>query len=152
MLSIETRADLLKALLVEDRNEIRGIRAAIYSLTTVLVTAGFAITAFLYGKDAIRNASALAWTTDALTVVMLWIVFLRLKRDLYACRQCLVARQNLVLQLPAANASDPFNPFPDARRETPDVRDTELWGLPILATGLMAANAVAIAWLFTGPG
>lgn len=144
-MSIEIRADFLKTLLVEDHNEIRGIRSSIYYVTTLLGTASFAITAFLLGQG-VSHAALMSSVTDGLLSLLLWVFFLRLKADLYCCRQCLVARQQLIKKLGTASESDDFDPFPDARMQTPDVTDSELWWLPTLTTVLVAIKAF-IVWL-----
>jgi hypothetical protein len=143
--SIEVRADLLKTLMTEDRNEIREIRASIYNVTSLLGTASFAITAFLLGQMAI-HASVMSLMTDGLLILLLWVFFLRLRLDLYCCRQCLVTRQKLIMALGTATESEDFNPFPDARDKKPDVTDSELWWLPILTTAAVAIKAL-IVWL-----
>jgi hypothetical protein len=144
-MSIEIRADFLKTLLIEDRNEIRGIRSSIYNVTTLLGTASFAITAFLLGQK-VSHAALMCSITDGLLALLLWVFFLRLKADLYCCRQCLVARQQLIRNLGTATESADFDPFPDARNQTPDVTDSELWWLPTLTTVLVAIKAL-IVWL-----
>jgi hypothetical protein len=142
---IEIRSDLLKAIWTEDRKELRGIRASIYNVISLIATASFAITAFLLGQK-IPKVSVLCLITDGLLILLLWVFFLRLKRDLYCCRQCLVARQRLIKNLDSANEPDDFDPFPDARAETTDVTDTELWWLPILASVAVVVKAL-IVWL-----
>jgi hypothetical protein len=143
--SIEIRADVLMALITEDRTEIRGIRASIFNVTSLIATAFFAITAFLLGKD-VSHASVLCRVTDGLLVLLLWVFFLRLKRDLYCCRQCLVARQHLIRNLGTANDPEDLDPFPDARSQLPDVTDSELWWLPILTSVAVATKAFMV-WL-----
>jgi hypothetical protein len=143
--SIEIRADLLKTLMTEDRQEVRGIRSAIYNVSTVLSTASFAITSFLLGQK-IPNASSMCFVTDALIVLLLWVFFLRLKSDLYCCRQCLVGRQNLIRRLGTASEPEDLDPFPDARTQKPDVTDSELWWLPILCTAAIAIKSLVV-WL-----
>ncbi len=149
-MSIEMRADLLKTLMVEDRQEIRGIRSSIYRLTTLLATAPFAITAFLLGRDHVLPVSSLTCSIiDALFVFLLWAIFWRLKRDLYRSRQCLAARQKMIGDLETAFAVDLFNPFQDARNQTPDVKDSELWFLPILATFVIVIKALVVYYQFS---
>src|SRR4051794_16480987 len=121
--NIEIRADFLKTLMTEDRQEIRGIRASIYNVTTWLATVSFAITSVLLGQ-AVTQAAVMCLFTDGLLVLLLWVFFRRLKRDLYCCRQCLVARQHLIRNLGTAKDSDEFDPFPDARGQKPDVTDS----------------------------
>ena len=144
-LSLEIRADILKTLMAEDRNEIRDIRSSIYNVTKLLGTASFAITAFLLGQDVSRIA-LICVISDGFIAVLLWIFFLRLKVDLYSGRQCLVARQKLIRDLGTVTESDNFDPFPDARNQTPDVTDSELWWLPTLTSAVLAVKAL-IVWL-----
>jgi hypothetical protein len=143
--SIEIRADILKTLMVEDRNEIRGIRASIYNVTTLLATASFAITAFLLGQK-VSSAPCMCLMTDGLLILLLWIFFLRLKRDLHRGRQCLIARQQLIKNLGTPTEPDDLDVFPDARDQKPDVTDSELWWLPILTSATVAIKAL-IVWL-----
>jgi hypothetical protein len=134
--STEIRAEFLKTLMTEDRSEIRGIRASIYNVTTLLATASFAITAFLLGQK-ISQALWMCLLIDVLLLVLLWVLFVRFKFDLRYGRQCLVARQNLIKSLSTVkDYSGEFlsDIFPDARTEKPDVTDSELWTLPILTT------------------
>jgi hypothetical protein len=122
--SIEIRADILKTLMVEDRQEIRGIRSSIYNITTLISTASFAISSFLLGhSEKLSHASLMCSVTDGLLVLLLWVFFLRLKGDLYCSRQCLVLRQYLITGLGTATELDDINPFPDARAQIPDVTD-----------------------------
>jgi hypothetical protein len=144
--SIEIRADFLKTLMTLDREEIRGIRSSIYNVTYVLSTVSFAITSFLLGQKG-HKASLICLVTDGLIVLLLWVFFLRLKRDLYCCRQCLTARQYQIMNLGTANEPDNFNPFPDARSQKPDVTDSELRWLPILATCAVAVKSLVVLWL-----
>ena len=48
--SIEIKADVLKTLIVEDREEMRGIRLMIYNVITLFLTASFVATAFLFER------------------------------------------------------------------------------------------------------
>jgi hypothetical protein len=143
--SIETQADMLKTLMSEDRQEIRGIRLTIYKVVTLLATVSFAITSFLIGR-AYHRTNALCVATDVLIVALMWGLVTRLKRDLYCCRQCLVMRQNLIKALDQDNPKD-LDPFPDARTVMPDVSDSELWWIPIFATVIIALKAVGLWFL-----
>jgi hypothetical protein len=146
--NIEIKADILKTLMAEDRQEVRGIRATIYNVVTLLSTLSFGISSFLLGKQ-YHQATVMCLATDALIVLLLWIFFARLKGDLYCCRQCLVARQNLIRKMDQNDTED-LDPFPDARNVIPDVSDSELWWIPILATAVIALKALVI-WLLQSP-
>jgi hypothetical protein len=143
---IEIRAEVLMRLMIEDRQEIRGIRSAIYNVVTLLSTASFAITSFLLAQE-FDQTSLMCLVTDGLIVLLLWVFFVRLKRDLYCCRQCLVARQDLIRDLGTESEPQDLDPFPDARNQTPDVSDSELWWLPVLATVAIAIKSLVIWFL-----
>ena len=147
--SIEIKADVLKTLMTEDRQEIRGVRSMFYNVVALLSTASFAITSFLLGNQQLHQATLMCLVTDALIVPLLWVFCVRLKRDLYCCRQCLVARQDLIRDLGKSDLED-LDPFPDARTKTPDVSDSELWWLPILATAAIVLKSFLI-WLLQFP-
>jgi hypothetical protein len=145
--SIEIRADFLKALMIEDRQEIRGIRSMIYNVVTLLSTASFAITSYILGQSPKgQHATLLSLLTDGLIALLLWVLFLKLRMDLYSARQCLVLRQDLIKGLGSAHETEDFDPFQDARKLTPDVVDSELWWLPILATAAIATKSLVV-WL-----
>ncbi|HVY22853.1 MAG TPA: hypothetical protein VG962_05825 [Steroidobacteraceae bacterium] len=145
--SIEIRAEFLKTLMTEDRNEIRGIRASIYNVTSLLTTASFAITAFILGQKG-PHSSGVFLMIDGMLILMLWLFFLRLKRDLYCCRQCLVGRQNLIKALGTPVEPEDFDPFPDTRGLQPDVSDSELWWLPILTSMAIAIKSLIVCLQF----
>jgi len=142
---IETQADMLKALISEDRQEIRGIRASVYNLTVLLATASFAITAFLIGREYYRT-NWLCLVTDVLIILFIWLLVARLKHDLYACRQCLFARQALIRALDQDDPKD-LDPFPDARTMKPDIRDSELWWVPVIAMVAIGLKSILVWFL-----
>jgi hypothetical protein len=131
--NVEIKASVLKTLLSEDRREVRDIRAAIYNIVSLLTVASFALTAFILKKKPPSGPTDLSTLADLVLLAFIWTFFLRYKVDLYHCRQGLKARQDLIRTLDEGDTSD-LDPFPDARRVVPDIRDTELWWLPILAT------------------
>jgi hypothetical protein len=146
---IETKASILQVLMLEDRQEIRGIYSMVYNIVTLLSTASFAITAFLLGRGKIiLEMPLVCLVTDGLIVLMLWVLFLRLKKDLYSCRQCLVARQKLIMNLGKANDPEDLDPFSGADKETPDIKDLELKYLPAMATAAIFIKALVIWKLF----
>lgn len=143
--SIETQADMLKTLMSQDRQEIRGIRLMVYKVVTLLSTASFAITSFLIGRQYHRT-DLICLATDILILLLIWGFVARLKSDLYCCRQCLVARQDLIRALDQNNPKD-LDPFPDAREVRPDISDSELWWIPIFATVAIGLKALGLWFL-----
>ena len=147
--STEMKLDILKALMAEDRQELRGIRQAVYNAVIWLSTASFGITAFLLGKgQELPHRGGMCVITDALIIVMLWALFLGLRQDLYHCRQALDARQRLIGRLGTSDEREDLDPFPDASVEAPDITDRDVWRFPVLATLAIAIKAfVVTAWL-----
>jgi len=147
--NIEIKTGVLQVLMLEDRQEIRSIYSMVYNVVTLLSTASFAITAFLLrrGKMAIE-APLMCLATDGLIVLMLWVIFLRLKEDLYSCRQCLEARQDLIRNLGTAKDTEDLDPFMEVSGKPPAIKDLELRYLPALATAAILAKALIIWRLF----
>lgn len=141
---IEIKASVLTAMMSEDRKEVRDIRAAIYRAVSFLTVSSFALTGFLLEKQSLLSPVRVSYLTDVVIVMFIWTLFLRYKADLYRSRQALKARQDLITQLNEDDRSD-LNPFPDARRLVPDIKDRELWWLPILGTIGILAKVVAVS-------
>lgn len=130
---IQIKASVLSTMMTEDRQEIRGLRASLYNIVSLLTLSSFALTAFLLDKKPVTNPITICLLTDTLILMFLWVFFARHKVDLYHCRQALKVRQELIRGLDENDTSD-LDPFPDASKAVPDIRDSELWWFPILAT------------------
>ncbi len=139
------KVDILKMLLTEDRTEVRNIRESIYRLVLLLVGGSFAITAFVY-KDAAGNShrTYIAAISDFLLLVCVWVVFSRLMADLVHARKALKGRQDILRNLAPTDHGD-FEPFPDMNEVVVDIKDSELWLMPVLATVVIVAEAV-VTW------
>ena len=131
--NIQIKASVLSAMMAEDRQEIRNIRSSIYNIVSLLTLSSFALTSFLIEKKRLINPTNICLLADILILIFLWIFFSRYKVDLYHCRQGLKIRQELINELDEDDTAN-LNPFPDASEVVPDIRDIELWWLPILAT------------------
>jgi hypothetical protein len=132
--NIQLKADILKSLMIEDRQEIREIRAAIYNRIYILTVSSFALVAFLF-KDKVLSPSrvSICLITDLVIIVLIWILFFRLKKDLYHTRQCLEARQELINRLDETNTDD-LNVFPNTSNRIPEIKDPEIVWIPNLST------------------
>lgn len=130
---IEIKASVLTAMMSEDRQEVRGLRSSIYNIVSLLGLSSFALTAFLLEKKPMANPISICLLADVLILVFLWVFFARYKIDLYHSRQGLKLRQELIRSLDKDDTSD-LDPFSNANKEVPDIKDTELWWLPILVT------------------
>jgi hypothetical protein len=143
--NIQIKAAVLSAMMSEDRQEVRSLRSSIYNIASLLSLSSFALTAFLLEKKPMTNPVNICLLADILILVFLWVFFARYKTDLYHCRQGLKVRQELINGLDENDTSD-LDPFPDATKVVPDIRDTELWWLPILATAGIIIK-MAVLWL-----
>jgi hypothetical protein len=133
----EMRFDILKSLMLEDRQELRGIRVSMYKI--LLLLAGLCYASMV--KE--LRTTLPDRVIDVIIFILVWIVFAWRMVDIKHCRQCLEAREDLIKELDQS-VKDPgdFNPFVDARYELRStnvkrktrVKDRELWLLPILAT------------------
>jgi len=139
--NIQIRADILKALMLEDRQEVRTIRSMIYNVVSALAISSFALSSYLLKPSPSPASTRMA--TDILIVVFIWAVFGQLKRDLYHSRQGLVVRQELIKRLDEGDKRD-FDPFADARTVIPDITDADLWWIPIAATAMSLLKALAL--------
>ncbi len=143
-LPLALRADLLKALMLEDRTEIRTIRLALYHTVSFVTVSSFVLAAFLANSQ-LKNFLFYA-LIDVLLLLIIWVVFARLMGDLHHARQCQKLRERLVVALDTAEGeAGPFRPFQSAEDEIPSITDTELKWLPILATIAIAAKVIILA-------
>ncbi len=140
--NIQIKADILKTLMSEDRQEVRGLRASIYNYLSLFAGLSFVASPFLIEKfsSAPRGIFLL---TDGVIVLFIWIIFLRLRQDLYHCRQCLEEREDLIKKLDETDNNE-FDPLPDASKRIPKVTDSELWLLPELATAAIVLKSALI--------
>jgi hypothetical protein len=139
--NVQIRADILKALMLQDRQEIRIIRSMIYNVLSALTISSFALSAFLLRPN--PSPATVRAATDVLIVLFVWVIFARLKRDLYHSRQGLVARQNLLRTLDEEDLGD-FDPFPYAVSVEPNIKDNDLWWIPIASTVMILLKAAAL--------
>src|SRR2546428_14032157 len=99
---LEIRADILKALMQEDRSEIRLLKDRIFSVCSVLTVSSFAVTAFLFGTPQTLGKKwnqAFLLLVDVSFIALLWMLFARLKIDLTSARQCLQVRERMIRDL-----------------------------------------------------
>jgi hypothetical protein len=94
-LQLETKLDLLKMAIQEDRTEIRLLKDRIYKICTLVTASSFGVTSFLLINDTkpgVSAATSLLPLVDASFIAVLWAVFLRLKIDLSMAHCWLEAR------------------------------------------------------------
>jgi hypothetical protein len=97
--SLDIKMDILKVAMQEDRTEIRLIKDKIYSICIFITVSSFAVTAFLLDpKNALKTA--INWQffllIDISFLLLLWVLFIRLKIDLRNAHKCLEAREDMI--------------------------------------------------------
>jgi len=141
---LETKADILKTFIQEDRNEIRIILNRIHGITSSLVVSSFAITAFLvgkYGGTLPKRPGYYSILVDFLLIALIIAVFSILKRNLVNARKAKKLRQDLLNNLKEDDPSD-LNLFPDTKHVIPDIHDTDLYWFVGLAVLIILAKIV----------
>jgi hypothetical protein len=131
----EGRLGVLKTMMNEDRKEVRACRAAIFKAVYLLVSSSFAFTAFALSGGHASDAfpRSLRNPIDLMIVIATWATTYVLRGDLQHARQGLKLRQDAILAVLSDESVQP-NPFADATKIIPDIRDLELYWLPLGAT------------------
>src|SRR5215472_14752329 len=150
--SVEVKADILKAMLAEDRQEVRRSQALIYSVMSGFIIAALTLTSIFVKPETAANPiqmqktiHAVYWI-DILILPVIWITFLIMKRDVTNAQKCVRLRQRMIHEL-----DDSITPYPDLdmtppATEPPDIKHRHLWWVPILATFVIGLQALFF-WL-----
>jgi hypothetical protein len=147
---IEIKADILRTFIQEDRNEVRLILNRIHNITSSILVASFAITAFLCGKhDASIKVTTVYYSVlvDFLLICLMIASFLILKQNLLNVRKALKLRQNLLNNLKEDDQTD-LDIFPDPTRIKPDIYDTDLFWFVGLAVAMLIAKIIVGLQIF----
>jgi hypothetical protein len=142
--SVAIKADVLKTFIQEDRNEIRITRDRIHNITTTIVIASFAITAFFFGNQNVsitKKAGDYTVLIDIFLMCLMIMSFLILKRVLVNCRKSLKARQNLLNNL-AENDQTDLDPFPNTHEVKADIFDRDLYFFVGMALALLIVKLI----------
>jgi len=150
--SVQVKADILKAMLAEDRQEVRTARSLIYSMTSAFIIASFTLTSILLKPDSTpdsgqsQKAVHIVFVMDACIVPVIWVIFGVLKRHVRNAQKCVRLRQRLINSL-----DDSVQPYPDldiapTPTEPPDIRHGDLWWVPIIATVMIGLQAFIISF------
>lgn len=150
-LSPEIKLDLLKTAMIEDRTEIRLIKDRINSICTFITISSFAISSFLLGQ---KNETAfnISWKffllVDISFILLLWVLFMRLKSSLQKARKCLEAREDMIRdmgKIDADNTDKDFDPFQSIDLQSkPRLRDNSLYWIVGVATLVLLMKLVII--------
>ncbi|MFA4828769.1 MAG: hypothetical protein WC855_10450 [Thermodesulfovibrionales bacterium] len=141
---IGIKADILKTFIQEDRNEIRIIRDKIHNITSSIVVASFAITAFLFGKldnKILEKAKEYSILVDSFLICLMLLSYLLLKRQLVHARKALIFRQKLLNNLADDDQID-INVFDNAELTDPDISDSDLNWFVGLAVSMLILKVI----------
>jgi hypothetical protein len=144
-LSSESKIDILKTLIQEDRTEARLIRGRIETVVWGLVVASFAITAFVLKPPppAIRNLPLLLLLSDGGLLLGIVVVFYRAFSDLRMHRKAQEARQDLLITIAnGGHLTEKFDPFPDARKRKARLKDWDMVWITSAAIGVMVLKMI----------
>jgi len=112
-LTLETKLDIFKMAIQEDRMEVRLIKDQIYKTCTLITASSFGVTSFLLFNNktpGLGANSTLLPIVDVSFIAVLWAIFSRLKIDLSTAHRAVEAREDM-LQLVLTDESIPFDPF-----------------------------------------
>jgi hypothetical protein len=144
-ISDDKKLEILTTLIQEDREEARGIRGRIETVISSVVVASFAITGFWFepGVDQTLSRRYLALFADLSLLVVIHAMFWRSMVDLRHHRKAQKARQDLLREVAnGGSESKVFDPFPDARGRTADLKDLDMIWLLIAGSILMVVKAM----------
>lgn len=150
--SISIKAEMLKALMQEDRKEIRLVKDRIYSICTLLTVSSFAVTSFLLGSEQ-PLGKTWSWLffllIDVSFIMLLWVLFVWLKRDLTLARKCLQARERMIRNL-SEDEGGAFDPIPNASAEELTIREGGLYLIVSLATLALILKLAIVSFTLIG--
>lgn len=149
--SIEIKADILKAMMADDRQEVRAARSLVYSVNSAFIIASFTLTSILLKPDLssgavqARRADHIIFMIDILIIPVMWVIFGVLKRYVTHAQQCVRLRQDLINDLNEKDTEVDLNiaPWP---KHPPDIKHNDLWWIPGIATVVIALQVIVIAW------
>ena len=147
MLDVQIRADLLKTVMLEDREEIRLLKGRIYELCSIVTGLSFAVSSFVIGRGhPSHNRWLFFLLCDLSFLGLLWVLFLRLKRDLDVARKSLETREDMIRNL-GTEREGSFNPFPPVSwAEKPRISENSLYWIVWLATVAITTKMLVTAF------
>jgi hypothetical protein len=86
---IAVKADILKTMMIEDRQEVRTARSLIYSVTSAFIIASFTLTSILLKPEAnpataqTKRIDHIIFMIDVLIVPVMWMLFALLIKICY---------------------------------------------------------------------
>jgi hypothetical protein len=146
-------ADILKTMMIEDRQEVRTARSLIYSVTSAFIIASFTLTSILLKPESnpaptqTKRIDHIIFMIDILIVPVMWMLFALLKRYVTNAQRSVRLRQQLINGLnESTNAETDLDiaPWP---KDPPDVQHNDLWWVPVIATAVITLQVIIIAFI-----
>lgn len=149
---MEARLDILKTAMQEDRTEVRLIKDKIYTVCTAITAFSFAVTTFLL--DPKNPLGAIGWPffllIDISFLLLLWVLFARMKLDLDNAHKCLDAREDLIRHV-SEETAQPFDPFPRVEPgRKPKIREDGLYWIVGTVSLVLTMKLVVVCTLLLG--
>ena len=150
---IAVKADILKTMMIEDRQEVRTARSLIYSVTSAFIIASFTLTSILLKPESspatiqTKRIDHIIFMIDLLIVPVMWMIFGLLKRYVTNAQRAVRLRQQLINGLnETTNAETDLDiaPWP---KDPPDVAHNDLWWVPLIATAVVTSQVIVIAFM-----
>lgn len=148
--SLEIRMDILKVAMQEDRTEIRLIKDKIYSICIFITVSSFAVTSFLLDPKNVLK-TAMSWQffllIDISFLLLLWVLFIRLKIDLRNAHKCLEAREDMIRSI-HKKENGIFDPFPKVDMQAmPRISEHGLYWIVCIASLALLMKLVVVCAL-----
>jgi hypothetical protein len=147
---IAVKADILKAMLADDRQEVRTARSLVYSVTSAFIIASFTLTSFLLKPDSTpsgnqtNRSDRIIFMIDLLIIPVMWVIFGALKRYVMHAQQCVRLRQQLINGLDENTNADTNLKVDMPALDPPDVKHHDLWWIPGIATVVIVLQLIII--------
>lgn len=148
--SIAVKADILKAMLADDRLEVRTARSLVYSVISAFIIASFTLTSIALKPEAAVNAvqanrgDRIIFWIDLLIIPVMWVVFFALKRYVKSAQRCVHLRQDLINALNEDDMGRDLIIDPPAPQPKHPVQHNDLWWMPIVGTTVIVLQLVVI--------
>jgi len=147
---LEIKMDILKTAMQEDRTEIRLIKDKIYSICTFVTVSSFAVTSFLLDPKNVLK-TAISWQffllIDISFLLLLWVLFVRLKIDLKNARICLEAREDMIRST-CKEEDEVFDPFRKVdMQKMPRILENGLYWIVCVASLALAMKLLVVSAL-----
>jgi hypothetical protein len=149
---IEVKADILKAMLADDRLEVRTARSLVYSVISAFIIASFTLTSIALKPESVMNTAQtsrgdrIIFWIDLLIIPVMWVIFFALKRYVMHAQRCVHLRQDLMNKLDDTKNADHDLKIDIAAPEPQGggIKHHDLWWMPIIGTIVVVLQLAVI--------